>query len=308
VQTFLPYPDFAASVAVLDTPRLGKQRVETLQILRALTLPEYGWRNHPAVLMWRGRIPALVRYGLASVQQWRRRGFPDSTADQIREFAPEAAGLGQSDLQARGLLPSWVGDDRLHRSHQSRLLAKDPAHYRRFFPDVPDDLEYYWPPPDAPDTDLFDSETGAADCPLWVIRPESAEALGRFLGEGLVGLGVGSGMSTDAAGLDLPDLREAVGGRGRVTRPLLALARFLGDVQVGDRVAVLVQGGATLLVGTVVGEYEFAGGGGPATHVRRVRWGCVVSRSRVRPPAALQDVRPLFRVRLVAIDADPVPS
>jgi len=313
VQTFLPYPDFAASVAVLDTPRLGKQRVETLQILRALTLPEYGWRNHPAVLMWRGRIPALVHYGLAGVQQWRRRGFPDTTADQIGEFAPEVADLGQPQLQGRGLLPSWVGDDRLHRSHRSRLLAKDPAHYGRYFADVPDDLDYYWPPPDTPKSDLFDAEAGAgrpgpAGCPLWVIRPDSAEALGLFLGAGLVGLGTGSGMSADATGQDLAGLRAVVAARGRVTRPLLALARFLGDVQVGDPVGVLVQGGAALLVGTVVGEYEFAGGGGPISHVRRVRWGSVVPRSRIRPPAALQDVRPLFRVRLAAVDADPVPS
>jgi hypothetical protein len=49
VQTFLPYPDFAASAAVLDTKRLGKQRVETVQVLRGLTLPTYGWRHHPAV-------------------------------------------------------------------------------------------------------------------------------------------------------------------------------------------------------------------------------------------------------------------
>ncbi len=38
MQTFLPYPDFARSAAVLDPARLGKQRVETLQILRALEL------------------------------------------------------------------------------------------------------------------------------------------------------------------------------------------------------------------------------------------------------------------------------
>ncbi|WP_407659745.1 pyrimidine dimer DNA glycosylase/endonuclease V, partial [Kineococcus indalonis] len=35
MQTFLPYPGFARSAAVLDAPRLGKQRVETLQVLRA---------------------------------------------------------------------------------------------------------------------------------------------------------------------------------------------------------------------------------------------------------------------------------
>ena len=80
VQTFLPYPDFAETAAVLDSARLGKQRVETLQILRAVVLPEYGWQHHPAVLMWRGRVPALVAYGLACVAGWRELGHADSTA------------------------------------------------------------------------------------------------------------------------------------------------------------------------------------------------------------------------------------
>ncbi len=37
MQTFLPYADFERSAAVLDRQRLGKQRVETLQIFQALT-------------------------------------------------------------------------------------------------------------------------------------------------------------------------------------------------------------------------------------------------------------------------------
>lgn len=36
MQTFLPYPNFKASARVLDTKRLGKQRVENLQIMSAL--------------------------------------------------------------------------------------------------------------------------------------------------------------------------------------------------------------------------------------------------------------------------------
>ena len=42
MQTFLPYPDFAASAAALDDRRLGKQRVEALQVLRALVRPLFG--------------------------------------------------------------------------------------------------------------------------------------------------------------------------------------------------------------------------------------------------------------------------
>lgn len=60
MQTFLRYEDFVATAAVLDDRRLGKQRVETYQIPRALTWSSHGWKNHPAVKMWRGFVPALV--------------------------------------------------------------------------------------------------------------------------------------------------------------------------------------------------------------------------------------------------------
>lgn len=60
MQTFLPYADFARSAQVLDRARLGKQRVETKQIMLALTTEYYGWKYHPVTLMWSGR-PGLVR-------------------------------------------------------------------------------------------------------------------------------------------------------------------------------------------------------------------------------------------------------
>src|SRR3954452_1333901 len=109
MQTFLPVADFTDSARLLDSPRLGKQRVETLQILRAIELPDYGWANQPAVLMWRGRTPALVAYGLAMARVWRERGFADTTERQIGEFAPEVVGRSQDELAAAGLLPSCWG-------------------------------------------------------------------------------------------------------------------------------------------------------------------------------------------------------
>src|SRR5690348_17804992 len=149
MQTFVPVADFEESARLLDSPRLGKQRVETLQILRALELPDYGWANHPAVLMWRVRTPALVAYGLAMARVWRERGFADTTHAQIAEFAPDVVGRSQAELAAAGLLPSWVGDEALHRSHRSSLLAKDPEFYRPRFTELfgpePDDLPYVWP-------------------------------------------------------------------------------------------------------------------------------------------------------------------
>ena len=52
MQTFLPYADMRRSAQVLDPRRLGKQRVECLQVLRGPTVEGYGWRHHPAVRMW----------------------------------------------------------------------------------------------------------------------------------------------------------------------------------------------------------------------------------------------------------------
>ena len=79
-------------------------------------------------------------------------------------------------------------------------------------------------------------------------------------------------------------------------------------MQVADEVAVLVQQGRALLVGEVLGDYEFAARTDDGTrHRRRVRWDRVVPRSAVAPPSALQDVRPLFAVRL-ALAPDPTGS
>jgi len=148
VQTFLPYPDFERAARVLDTKRLGKQRVETIQVLRALTRPGYGWANHPAVLMWKGFEEALARYGFTCCQVWSELGFADTCADTIAEDL-RVAGVRcvrrPSELAAAGALPPWLGDPALHRSHQSALVRKDPEHYRPLFPDVPDDLPYVWP-------------------------------------------------------------------------------------------------------------------------------------------------------------------
>ena len=66
----LPHADFAMSVATLDTLRLGEQRVEALQVLRALTRPGYRWQHHPAVRMWRAHAEAVAAYGLAVCAEW----------------------------------------------------------------------------------------------------------------------------------------------------------------------------------------------------------------------------------------------
>lgn len=134
MQTFLPYPSAAHSAACLDRQRLGKQRVEALQILRTLQGRSSGWIHHPAVKMWRGYEHDLAFYGWFICEEWRLRGYADNCQP---EFERHAVALSEH--------PPWSGDKAFHRSHQSNLVRKLPAHYRQFFPDVPDDLPYVWP-------------------------------------------------------------------------------------------------------------------------------------------------------------------
>ncbi len=123
--------------------------MEALQIVRALTWPTYGWKHHPAVVMWRGFEEALGAYGVAVCEEWVSRGLGDTCAATM---AVDLAAAGvrvpprrQSALAGAGMLPGWLGDEALHRSHRSALLRKDPEWYGRFFDDVADDLPYVWP-------------------------------------------------------------------------------------------------------------------------------------------------------------------
>ena len=66
MQTFLPYESFEKSAQTLDWRRLGKQRVEGMQIINAITgkkrkdgKPYKGWINHPCSVMWKDRFMSL---------------------------------------------------------------------------------------------------------------------------------------------------------------------------------------------------------------------------------------------------------
>jgi len=134
MQTFLPYADFTEVARVLDYRRLGKQRVEAYQIVRVLdgTQQSNAWRNHPAVLMWRDNLDALKMYGTEICLEWIRRGYNDNLISHFQHKpAPD--------------MPAWLGDERIHISHQANLVRKLPEYYRIHFPTVDETLPYHWP-------------------------------------------------------------------------------------------------------------------------------------------------------------------
>lgn len=147
MQTFLPYPDFTASVALLDRQRLGKQRVETLQILKALKTGgglHGGWARHPASRMWEGYELALLNYQEATCYEWVTiRGYKDTCWEKSKAFftEEELQQYENGDYE----MPEWFGDENFHEAHRSNLVRKAPEIYFPYFSTTPDDLEYIWP-------------------------------------------------------------------------------------------------------------------------------------------------------------------
>jgi hypothetical protein len=180
MQTFTPYSDFEESLRTLDLKRLGKQRVEVIQIVRALTVPGYAWSSHPAVLMWKGYEEALGRYGLIACKVWTERGFGDSCAATIAADL-RAAGIAEirsyQELAANDALPPWLFDEAVQLSHRSSLLRKDPEHYGPLFPpDTPRDLDYIWPVRSAAviEPGVAPSEPSRSWCRTWSGSARSA--------------------------------------------------------------------------------------------------------------------------------------
>lgn len=131
MQTFLPYTDFKKCAEVLDYRRLGKQRVEAMQILMCLEKPNR-WKNHPAVKMWEGYETSLMVYTNEMIKEWIKRGYNNTM--KIYDI--------ESHLYDE---PFWLGDERMHSSHRANLLRKDIDFYSKYGWKENPEQDYWWP-------------------------------------------------------------------------------------------------------------------------------------------------------------------
>jgi len=159
MQTFLPYANLSESAQALDSKRLGKQRIEALQIYQALTEGSR-WENHPAVIMWRGYEHILACYHNYCIEEWVRRGF-NNTMDML---SPNPVPNSPWKHLRTAAYPWWWGCSQFHDSHKSNLLRKDFDYYddnHKWYTDlkVDDDWLYLWP--------LFDRKIFRVTLPKW---------------------------------------------------------------------------------------------------------------------------------------------
>jgi hypothetical protein len=154
MQTFLPYPAKRDSLDVLDNKRLNKQILECYQILKVLSnqSPSGAWRNHPAVLMWKGAENELWRYAMTAIALADMRGIKtENNLANLKALAKVAVlSWGDND-------PAWMKNPtvvkRVTTTHKANLYRKDPIYYAHFADAVNDKYnqpccegcQYYWP-------------------------------------------------------------------------------------------------------------------------------------------------------------------
>ena len=121
MQTFLPYTDFKKIFKCLDYRRLGKQRVEAMQILNTLTnnTTKKGWKNHPAVKMWEGSEELLKLYMNLCIEEWIHRGYNNTM---------KFVNVDMKKIK----YPVWFYWNDIKLSHRANLIRKLPEYYSKF--------------------------------------------------------------------------------------------------------------------------------------------------------------------------------
>ena len=138
VNTFLPCASFRKCARTLDYRRLGKQRVEAMQIIRTIERIEKGednfpWSHHPAVRMWIGYSNSLKFYHNCMIKEWIKRGYKNN--------------MVLYEIEKPIVKPWWVKWKPFQYSHRASLLRKAPDFYQEKFyiPKKYHKYGYIWP-------------------------------------------------------------------------------------------------------------------------------------------------------------------
>jgi hypothetical protein len=151
MQTFLPSKDFDTCANMLDSKRLNKQILEGYQILKVMSNPDprAAWRNHPAVVMWRGHEMILHSYVQSMIKEADKRGIKtDKNKFNIAQLDKRFWGRSY---------PKWYQNTetmtKVVATHRANLYRKDPEFYFAFeVYDTSSDstpccekCQYFWP-------------------------------------------------------------------------------------------------------------------------------------------------------------------
>ena len=157
MQTFLPASNFTKCAMLLDNKRLNKQILEGYQILNVNSgmSKTGGWKNHPAVLMWKNHEGSLLNYITEMIKEAKSRGI--NTQGNENNISILKNKIGD---KWNYTAPEWMFDNnhlmRVITTHRVNLFKKDPLFYARFqdslyspwntpcCPERKNPCQYYW--------------------------------------------------------------------------------------------------------------------------------------------------------------------
>ena len=156
MQTFLPYKDFKKSAEILDKKRCWSQAREAKQILNVLQGKTKGYKNHPAVLMWKGFEKELQHY--YNIFLYQCLNVHKINTEMWYEDCYYSYGV-KSECHGNYFVdnqipswernkPFWLGQEPFHRAMRARLIEKDPEFYESKFLDRDKGYnggKYWWP-------------------------------------------------------------------------------------------------------------------------------------------------------------------
>jgi hypothetical protein len=159
VNTFITSNSLEECAKNLDYRRLGKQRVECLEIINSIENPTKGWKNHPVSIMWKDHVDALKLYCNYMINEWIVRKFSNNMVYYF--FGEEIFDVNCIffDIKTKKyekvpknskytiFFPKWFKWKEFQLSHQASLLRKDYNFYIKKFELNEDFLNsgYIWP-------------------------------------------------------------------------------------------------------------------------------------------------------------------
>lgn len=153
LMTWLPFRDFHDSLQHLSDYRLGRQMFEAGLVLDNLVGTGHEKRRLVGMTtrMWAGYESALGLYYSLSIREWVVRGYHALRVPPYnfyRGYDTLTLHYAASKFLplAEIVYPKWLGDERLHASHRSALLALDPEHMKQFNWEDGPELPLYFPP------------------------------------------------------------------------------------------------------------------------------------------------------------------
>ena len=102
--------------SILDSKRLGKQRIEAQTIIKTLDGQGSGYLvSLPIVRMWSEHVEALKYYFNCCVDEWVSRGYKNN--------------LEKYELKGIPVFPFWFSNKQVHESMKASLLRKNEEYY-----------------------------------------------------------------------------------------------------------------------------------------------------------------------------------